>query len=513
MRRALIATAYFATLHTVVPAEADVATRVVARTGQPLPDATDLSFQSVGSGVLNNAGEVAFYSRTTGGDVVWAGQGSLVRAFESGGRAPGTDGIFGSIDASPFNINHPGHITFIDDVAIGSLTRNGLWSGPIGNVSLVAQSGSAAPGGGTFSRIHGAQVSESGHLVLLADASGVGRNVWGNIAGPLQRLRETTEFHTGQGDGPAALNNRGEAVYSIDFGEGLAFSTPSSPLGREIAHTGQPAPGGGTYQTLLWHGTGRIHDINDNGHMAMEAIRMVDGKQELTIVAGPPDNLRTVLRGQPVAGYPGHQFTNVTTIGINDRRQIAFSGNASMSGNTWNPSVWRLDAEDDLELVAPADQSMPQGPEGLHFVSPILHALNDQGHMLVSGWQYRPGDTEVNNDRALYVVDDQLNYHLLVYDGMDLTLPDGTRGIVDRFSLARGKDDTWGEQSPNPYQPTPRHGRPMLLSDAGEVIYTVHFTNGTSAVLVSAIPEPVTGAVLSAAGVLLLRRRRVRRTG
>jgi hypothetical protein len=97
-------------------------------------------------------------------------------------------------------------------------------------------------------------------------------------------------------------------------------------------------------------------------------------------------------------------------------------------------------------------------------------------------------------------VDDTL--HMIVRDGQEIDLGGGVMKTLKYFNGAFG----FGSASDD--------GQNFVFNDAGQLVLDAHFTDGTSAVLIANVPEPVgLGMVLvSLAGLACRGRRRQRPT-
>lgn len=129
--------------------------RMVARTGDPAPDLElDMVFTHVGQESINNADQVAFLGEASDAQTdvsgVWSERaGNLELRALSGEHAVGTEPgvVFENFNA-PL-INGQGSVAFLAELSgsgVDSSNNVGIWSDGFGEMSLIARTGSQAPG-------------------------------------------------------------------------------------------------------------------------------------------------------------------------------------------------------------------------------------------------------------------------------------------------------------------------------------------------------------------------------
>ncbi len=136
---------------------------MVARSGDQAPGTSagvNFRIDWLSWPVLNNAGQIAFEARLTGSGVdstndqgLWSeGSGSLTLVARSGSQAPGTpSGVnfsSGNYNFSPV-LNDAGQTAFsatLTGLGVDSTNYNGLWSERSAGLALVARAGDQAPG-------------------------------------------------------------------------------------------------------------------------------------------------------------------------------------------------------------------------------------------------------------------------------------------------------------------------------------------------------------------------------
>lgn len=167
--------------------EADGGISLVARKGDPAPEANGALFGDYHRPALNDAGHTAFDATLSGAGVtpwnnagIWSDTGGeLTLIARKGEPAPGANGaIFNSL-ISP-TMNDSGHIAFIASAAPPTMARElnyGIWSEGQGRgLELVAMSGYPAPGvaGAVFEHVNEPVLNDLGQVALLGRLEGPG---------------------------------------------------------------------------------------------------------------------------------------------------------------------------------------------------------------------------------------------------------------------------------------------------------------------------------------------------
>ncbi len=268
----------------------------IAHTGDPAPGGG--VFVSTVNASGNDNGDVVFLGglSTLGTGVFMSSGGTLNRLVATGDPAPG-GGTFLSFLNLP-SINNLGQVAFPADVAPPG--RAGIFLSSEAGLAPLVQVGDAAPGGGTFSSLRFAWLNDAGHVAFLGDVTSPGRSgvfLWS--AGAIRAVAQVGDSAPGGGTftsffssffGPA-INASGQVAFRADLSNGNgAFLFSDGTLSR-IAHSGDPAPGGGMLEF--------IDDIslNDTGQVAFSALNSLDGGESvylfsggtLSKVAGPRD--------------------------------------------------------------------------------------------------------------------------------------------------------------------------------------------------------------------------------
>ena len=139
--------------------EGSVGLALVARSRKPGPRCAQrrvfrrrLDVTRLGSPILNDAGQTAFFAGLTGSGVVahvddqgiWSeGSGSLALVARTGSQAPGLpSGVnFSYLDFGPLALNNAGQTAFVASFTGGY----GIWSEGSGSLALVASGGAKPP--------------------------------------------------------------------------------------------------------------------------------------------------------------------------------------------------------------------------------------------------------------------------------------------------------------------------------------------------------------------------------
>ncbi len=236
---------------------------------------------ALGSPALNDAGQTAFTANLTGSGVdstnsrgVWSeGSGSLALVARSGSQAPGMSSGVNYSNSNSFSsiLNNAGQTAFRASLTDGS---NGTWSGGSGSLTLVARTGSQAPGTasgvnyGAFATLR-PLLNDAGQTAFQAILTGSGVDstneigTWSEGSGSLALVARTGSQAPGtpsgvyfSGDatvtalGSPVLNDAGQVAFEAGLtGSGVdnsnfqgIWSERSGSLAL-VARTGSQAPG------------------------------------------------------------------------------------------------------------------------------------------------------------------------------------------------------------------------------------------------------------------------------
>jgi hypothetical protein len=392
MRRNVFITTFLISLSCIAAAHAE-ALRTVAFTGQQAPGTlSGVTYSSFGAyydsltgvffrgPVLNDAGQTAFRADVTGIGVgstnnqgVWSeGSGSLSLVARTGSQAPGApSGVNFRIDPafelfSPV-LNGAGQTAFYGGLTDGNV---GLWSEGSGGLNLVARSGVQAPG------------APAG--VNLSFAAGL------------------SPFHL---DWPK-LNNSGQTAFvGALTGAGVnstnnwgVWSNGSGSL-ELVARAGDQVPGApagviygvSTYSPFPTF-VGGLNDAGDIALWANLAGTGVIGNQNFGVWSGGSGNLTLVVRsGDHAPGTPSgtNYLSPLAFFGSNKAGKIALGASLTGSGvdSTNNLGLWS-NRSGSLELVAHRGSQAAGTPSGVNYLFSTLsfHVLNDAGQLAFSSY-------------------------------------------------------------------------------------------------------------------------------
>jgi hypothetical protein len=405
MRQIVFVTAFLVSISFVATAHA-AELRIVALTGQSAPGtAAGATFETFGSlihpqflygyggAVLNDAGQVAFRANLTGSGVdstnqqgVWSeGSGSLSLVARTGSQAPGAPaGVNFATEPSlelffPV-LNDAGHTAFYGALTDGGL---GLWSEGSGSLAPVARTGEQAPGtpaGTTFT---------FNNLYLVLDAP------------VLNNSGQTTfrSFLSGSGVTNANLQGRwSERSGSLELVVRQGSSLPGLPAGvvnNYVEEAGLNDAGESVFYSQL-SGSG-VNNSNDTSVWS-------EGSGSLQLV---------VREGRPAPGMPGVTFGNVVATGaINNAGQTVVTvGLTSEDTPNRQASVWLADSGN-LALIARRGTHAPGTPSGVNFEDfGSWSSLNEAGQALLNVLLSGTG-VDDSNDEALFLSDAQGNVTL-----------------------------------------------------------------------------------------------------
>jgi hypothetical protein len=314
---------------------------------------------------LNNAGQTAFWANVTGNGVdntndwgVWSeGSGSLALVARSGSPAPGApesvnyDSFF--IQSGFNDAGQTAFFAYLTGSGVDPSNDQGIWSERTGSLTLLARSGSPAPG--TPGGVNFREFSPPVPTVAINNA---GQTAF-------------KAFLTG--DGVDETND-----------EGL-WSEGSGTLAL-VARRGSPAPGTprgvnfGAFGLNLWP------LLNDAGQTAFRADLTGTGVTSTNsrgIWSGGTDDLKLVARtGDPAPGTSsGIRFSDLVRPTLNSAGQIAFgatlTGTGVLSSN--NTGIWATDQAGTLQLIARTGAQVEVVPADFRTISDLLF-VGDTGN-------------------------------------------------------------------------------------------------------------------------------------
>ena len=254
-------------------------------------------------------------------------------------------------------------------------------------------------------------------------------------------------------------------------------------------YTGTAAPGAGGE---LYGTPTTTYSYNNAGQVAFVSSLTGGalGQPTTGVFAGAPGAVQNIALGASTGGSvapggTGGSFTTLSSVTINGLGQVAFSGN--LTGGTSTGGVFLGSSSTNLLAVALIGGTSPDGATYSSFGSTELPNNNGEVAFLanLSGTGITTG---VNSEELVAGAPGNLTE--LVREG------DVVNGLtVNGFGLLTGS----GGQD----------GKGIDFSDSNEVAYRLTFTNGSTGVFESVVPEPGSlGLIAGGAGMLLRRSRR-----
>jgi len=328
----------------------------------------------------------------------------------------------------------------IDSANLDELSSHEIWVSSNGVLESRVRSGSIAPGtgGGRFRSPGGAHFNDAGDFVcrgeLQEGANGVSRD-----------------------------NNQG------------VWATSEGVL-QLIARSGSEAPetGGAPFQYFQ-----TVH-INNAGDIAYEGLLGAGGTSG-GIWLHKDDSTKLIARaGERAPDTAGAVFEQFSWKDLNDQGEIAFRGILQIDKNgvddSNNEGIWATSGGS-VRLVVREGSAAPgaDGTEFRSFVQPVFNNMGDFAFEASVRAGTRGVDSTNNSGLWVYVSDlDRIVFVVREGDSFDASLAqDGSspRTIRSVFFDRDGSDGSSG------------------FNDAGQVAYTLHFTDGSSGVFVTTLPS------------------------
>ncbi len=344
----------------------------IARFGQPSPDGD--SFTYLSSPSLNAVGQVAFTSElvdSLGGVYLWSGD-SIARVA---GHGDVIDREPKFIEAFPQAIDGAGRVLFSADLFPGSY---GLFLGL--PTAVIARVGERAPGGGVFDFVssNAPAMSDSGQAVFVADTTPYFRNgLHSSSNGMLSRIAVNGDPAPGGGTffyfGSVSINTSGEVAFvgltSFPSRSGLyLFSDPDF---RSLLALGDPAPGGGTFSDFPF--------LSLNNQLRVAFAASVTAPGQPGIFRWSQDMVTAIAQtGDPAPGGGTFDFpapaSSFYAPSLNSSGDVAFGALVFPSGDS---GVFKFSGGDITSVASPGDAVPRTGT----IIFADTASLNDAGQV------------------------------------------------------------------------------------------------------------------------------------
>jgi hypothetical protein len=338
--------------------------------------------------VLNDSGQVAFRANLSGSGVgatnkvgVWSeGSGNLGLVARTGSAAPGggTYGTVVNVELFSPNLNNAGQTAFYGALTNGNM---GIWSEGSGSLALVAREGTPAPGTSA-----GVSISFAPYLPYYATDLG--------IPPPLNNAGQIALNGYLKGSGTNNTNNTG--IWSGGSGS-LTLLVRGGDHAADL-------PSGVNY----YSGGFGTHALNNSAEIPFLSYLVGSGVDDTNYGgywSGASGNLALVARmGDPAPGTPaGVNFGSLfSSHGFNNAGQIAIEGFLVGNVDSTNDEGLWSNASGSLELVAREGSQAAGVPTGVNYgmfgVSGGWPVLNDAGQIAFVTEIDGPGVDESNNE-------------------------------------------------------------------------------------------------------------------
>jgi hypothetical protein len=409
-----------------------------------------------GPPVLNDAGQVAFFNSFTPATIdgsntaIWGpGAGGALSLVARRGHALPGDGsgaLLGQITSFPT----------LDDAGNDSVVFRSDGAG--GPISFVAREGDAAPGtASNFSGAFSAQSQSDAGIAFVAGTTG-GSGIWG----------------PGGAGGLAPVVQNGDAAPGTSGAIFGGFNLSSAPRLDDS--------GGVSFRGALQTGIGGVTAANDTGLWGPAGLIAREGSQAPGTAAGAVFSTFTRFEH----GNGGIAFAADLLQG---------SGGVTAANDT---GLWRSGGFDGSILLAREGDAVP-GLPGATFAgftnlgssATAPPVINDFGQTaFVASLTVGLGGVTAANDRAVFFVDENGNYQIVLREGEVIPLQFGNFGTLSDFALDPG-----------------------ALNNQRQIVLRGHLASPNQpALLLVTIPEPSSALLLALGlGGLAARRRRIAR--
>lgn len=496
-------------------------TTVIASSGDVAPGGNG-TFSIFDAPVLNDAGQAAFrvfLVGTSGGDSganadsdgIFRGDGAtpVVQIARANQPAPDGNGEF-TLAVFPV-INEAGQVAFSADYRLGSAgAQTGVARGDGTTIVQIARSAQTAPGGPqTFIGFGIPTLNDAGQAAFVAGLTGTtmsGAQNHGIFRGDGFTLLQIARVDQPAPDGgtfdtfrfatsSAALNSSGQVAFlaglagtpggaSDNTGVFRADVAGSSVTRVQLAREGQLVPDGNGRLSTFFNNPA----FNDAGEVAFQAdlTNISAGSGDRGIYRANATTLTQIARaGQSAAGNGTFVFFNDPV--LNNEGDAAFI--ALLTGTAMGDADDRGIFRGRGDTLTPIAREGQAAPGGGNFTAFSNLNLNDAGQAAFIG------ELENSANTGIFLFDDALGLLTVARDGDALlgsTITALNLSAPNVTNISRG-DEVSG------------------LNALGQVAYEFTLADGRNGVAIyTPIPEPAAFALLVAAGIGCLLRRRPR---
>lgn len=440
---------------------------------------------------INSAGDVVFLSTLTGTGIVTTGTSSNNNAqFTSIGGVTrmtvqlndpvsinGSSAAIRGLGGLPV-LNSSGTYAFVATLAPSVSAANAIYTYTPSGLNKVVAFGDSAPG-----------TDLGSGLATFGTTSSYGAPVI-NASGTVAFLATLT---TGAAGVTSGVNDRGIWI----------ASPGGSPELLVRAGNAAPGTGGATFSTTISNTPG----FNSSGVVAFSASLTTGGAITSANNAGiwrgsSSSNLALVVqKGSQVADLTSGTLYNALNASmISKSGLVAFTTSLTGTGvTTANDTALILETPSGLTTFAREGSTAPGGKLFGNFSSASYFALNAEGHIaFLSSLTDTLGGSSTAN--GLFAQDFDGSLLLIAQTGLPFEVAPGVFKTPSSITFNNVSVSFSGGDD----------GRASAWNDSHQIAFTLLFSDGSSGVFTSSIPEPTTSLVLAGLGLPLLGRRRSR---
>jgi len=363
---------------------------------------------------------------------------------------------------------------------------------------IVADVGSAAPGGGTFAGFSFSARNESGQLSLRANLTDGSMGIWSNTGGSLslQARADLPAPGTPAGTlfesfGFPNISPSGVTLFRGSLQEGTGGTTDSTSTGMWmatggatslVARAGDQAPGVPGLQV------GRILDQPKSNRFNQFVFSADSNMGGQLVLLRDETGLHTVAYpGQEAPGMgSGVVFRSLSARSVSDSGRVLLDALTTSNGY----GIFLADRSGAFDLVAAKGGQVPGEELGTTFYDLSSSQGNSQGQvMFLARLQAPTGDV---SGAALFMTDADGTLYKVMSPGDLLETQPGSFREVTRI---------------NTYSSTFTDVDRCDFNDLGQAVFRAEFQGGTQAIYVAIVPEPTTLAALGVGLLGMLSRR------